>query len=100
MASFGQQIATILQHMNIVDQVSVTSRRQAPIVLVDEETVTESELWLSGCERCVDHALIPFVYVLDALIEGEATTEYVLYRVPKCPRCSGEIFESTFVETV
>ena len=86
--------------MNLVHRASLTSRREVPIVLVAEETVAESEQWLSGCERCVDHAVIPFVYILDALIACDPTTEYVLYRAAKCPRCSSEVSETTLVETV
>jgi len=66
------------------------------ILLVDKSVVVEALQWVSGCERCTDHALIQFDYILDAVTGAEpASTEYVMYRPMKCPSCLERITEKT-----
>jgi len=77
-------------------QLTLTEKHKT-VVLVDEATVAETEQWLSACERCVDQAAIAFVYLLDALMECEAVTEYLMCRPARCPNCSGEVSETTLV---
>jgi hypothetical protein len=66
------------------------------IFLVDQSVVFEALQWVSGCERCTDHALIEFDYILDAVTGADpASTEYVMCRPMKCPSCLERITEKT-----
>ena len=68
------------------------------IVLVGEALLSELELWLSACERCVSNAVITLDYVLDALTGADPqVTEYVMCRPTRCPTCSSQINEKTLV---
>ena len=68
------------------------------IVLIDEFTVTETEHWVSGCERCAENSTIRFAFLLDALIGNEPQlTEYLMSRAARCPACSSKITEHTLV---
>ena len=66
------------------------------ILLVDKSVVFEALQWVSGCERCTEHALLEFDYILDAVTGADpASTEYVMYRPMKCPSCLERITEKT-----
>ena len=66
--------------------------------LVDEATVMETQRWVFACEHCAENAAIPFDYLLDASTGCDpATTDYVMYRPARCPRCSREVTEKTLV---
>jgi len=66
------------------------------IFLVDKSVVFEALQWVSGCERCTEHALIEFDYILDAVTGADpASTEYVMCRPMKCPSCLERITEKT-----
>ncbi len=62
-------------------------------VLIAEETVRAAERQIESCEACTpDEAEIPFDYVLDSITGCEPeSTDYVLEKPAKCPRCSGEV---------
>ena len=68
------------------------------VAFVDEPFVLSAEDFVSGCQNCDDSAVIPFDYVLDAMTGCDPRlTEYLMYRLGKCPRCFGEINEKTLV---
>jgi hypothetical protein len=60
--------------------------------------LTQTELWVSACERCAENAAVTLNYLLDALTGCDPhSTEYVMCRAARCPSCSGEITEKTLV---
>ena len=68
------------------------------VAFVDEPLVFGAEEYVSGCQHCNEAAIIPFDYVLDALTGCEARlTEYLMYRVARCPSCAAQINEKTLV---
>jgi len=67
------------------------------IFLVDGPVLSEGLSWVSGCEHCSEYALIRFDYILDALTGADPTTEYIMCRPPRCPRCRLRITEKTRV---
>jgi hypothetical protein len=68
------------------------------VVLVDEAVLSEAQAHITGCEQCVPYAEMTFDYILDAVTERDpASTEYVLRRPAKCPRCNEDVTEKTFV---
>ena len=75
-----------------------TFAQEIDVAFVDEPYVLSAEDFVSGCQSCDETALIPFDYVLDAMTGCDPRlTEYLMYRVGKCPRCFGEINEKTLV---
>jgi len=73
-----------------------TSIEDVRILLLEESIVLEALQWVSGSERCSEHALIEFDYVLDAVTGADpAATEYVMCRPMKCPYCWKQITEKT-----
>jgi len=68
------------------------------VKLIDESVLIETLRWVSGCERCAVNAVIGFDYLLDALTGADpTTTEYIMCRPIRCPKCSGPITEKTHV---
>jgi len=77
---------------------SGVTQKETTVVLVDEPIVAESEQWLISCENCAKHPVISFVYLLDALTGCEPSeTEYLMCRPARCPRCNGNVCETTLV---
>jgi hypothetical protein len=75
---------------------TITPIEDLHIFLADGPTLFEAMQWVSGCERCSDHALIRFDYILDAVTGANPTaTEYVMCRPARCPCCGGQITERT-----
>jgi hypothetical protein len=75
---------------------AATTIEDLRILPLDESIVLEALQWVSGCERCSEHALIEFDYILDAVTGADpATTEYVMCRPMKCPYCWMQITEKT-----
>jgi hypothetical protein len=78
-----------------------TFSQEIDVAFVDEPFVLSAEDFVSGCQRCDETALIPFDYVLDAIIGCDPRlTEYLMYRLGRCPRCCAEINEKTLVAVV
>lgn len=71
------------------------------VMLVNALLLDEAQAYISGCEQCVGNAVgVPFDYILDALTESDpTTTEYVMCRPARCPRCFHEVSEKTRVVT-
>jgi hypothetical protein len=69
------------------------------VLLVGEEALQTAEKYLDGCEVCLnEHALIPFEYLLDELtVADPATTQYLLCRPARCPKCDHFVTEKTLV---
>ena len=68
------------------------------LVFVEETILMQAQSAVTGCGKCVPAAEMTFDYILDAVTGCDpATTEYVLNRPAKCPRCMGKITEKTFV---
>jgi len=69
---------------------------QTNIVLIDEAIIDEAQLSVSACEHCCKDASMTFDFFLDALTGCDPmTTEYLMCRPAKCPRCLGSITEKT-----
>jgi hypothetical protein len=71
---------------------------QLNIVLVDSTTIQIAEQLLEGCEACTEEAEVPFDIILDG-VKGSDTssTDYLLERPAKCPKCFREVNEKTMV---
>jgi len=68
------------------------------VILIDEPLLAEAEAAITGCEHCVANAEMTFEYILDAITEHDpTTTEYVICRPAKCPRCAHEITEKSLI---
>src|SRR6266404_1825567 len=67
------------------------------IVLVDEDTVAETQQCLSGCESCAENADITFDYLLDQITGCDPATNYLMCRPANCPSCSRDVTEKTLV---
>src|SRR5262245_57998748 len=68
------------------------------IVLIDELTLVDVELFVAGCEVCAENAAMSLEYVLDALTDSDPTvTEYLMCRPARCPSCSSQITEKSLV---
>ncbi len=68
------------------------------VILVDQAVLAQAQAFITGCEQCVPYAEMTFDYILDEVTHRDpATTEYVLCRAARCPRCSGEVTEKTFI---
>ena len=68
------------------------------LVLVDGPTVDAAEPFIAACERCDQDAEISFDYLLDELTGSDPSrTEYLMYRVARCPRCQAEVTEKTLI---
>lgn len=75
-----------------------TSAPEIDVAFVDEPFVLSAEDFVSGCQHCDESAVIPFDYVLDAMTGCDPrVTEYLMYRLGKCPHCYSEINEKTLV---
>jgi len=68
------------------------------VVLVNEELLSEAEEWIGSCEHCYEHCEHSFDQILDALTECDpTTTDYLMCREAKCPRCHSSVTEKTLV---
>ena len=78
--------------MDRPERVYPSSKKTIP-VLIDGETLCAAERQIDSCEACApDEAETPFDYVLDCITGCEPeSTDYVLEKPAKCPRCSGEV---------
>lgn len=66
--------------------------------LVDEPIRAAAESMISGCEHCADCTEISFEYILDQITGCDPTsTQYLLCRPARCPRCSRDVTERTLV---
>jgi hypothetical protein len=64
------------------------------ILLVDEADLVAAENLIAGCESCIEGALLPLDYVLDALTACDPlSTEYLFPRLARCPRCGSAVTE-------
>jgi hypothetical protein len=72
------------------------------VLLVGEDALQTAEKYLEGCEACLqDYALIPFAYLLDEVtVADPTTTQYLLCREARCPKCDRAVVENTLVATV
>jgi hypothetical protein len=71
---------------------------QQNIVLVDTATIQKAEQLLEGCEACTEEAEVPFDIILDGVKGSDtSTTDYLLERPAKCPKCFREVREKTLV---
>jgi hypothetical protein len=74
------------------------------IVLVDETLLAEAEGWIESCEQCSESsesAEYSFDQILDSVTGCDpAQTDYLMYRVARCPRCYSDITEKTLVRPV
>ncbi len=70
---------------------------QMTVVLVDEPRIREAQNIVTSCEKCDKSAVIPFDYLLDALIGKGPATEYLMHRFPACPHCKALVNEKTLV---
>jgi len=78
--------------MDRPERVYSSSKKTIP-VLIDGATVCAAERQIDSCEACApDEAETPFDYILDSITGCEPeSTDYVLEKPAKCPRCSGEV---------
>ena len=67
------------------------------VAFIEEPFILSAEDFLSGCHSCDESAIIPFEYVLDSMTGCDPLSEFLMYRLGKCPRCFGEINEKTLV---
>ena len=69
------------------------------VAFVDENTLTEAESFISGCEYCQpETAAIPFDQLLDEFTGYDPTvTEYVTCHAARCPQCSHEVMGNTLI---
>ncbi len=68
------------------------------VVLIDEDMLSKAENFVTGCERCVEHAEMTFEYILDEITGCDPTsTEYVMCHAAKCPGCFQDITEKTLI---
>ena len=74
-----------------------TTIQEIHVAFIDEPFILSAEDFLSGCYVCHEDAFIPFEYVLDAMTGTDPLTEFLMYRLGKCPRCFGEVNEKTLV---
>jgi hypothetical protein len=71
---------------------------QQNIVLVDTATIQIAEQLLEGCEACTEEAEVPFDIILDGVKGSDtSTSDYLLERPAKCPKCFREVREKTLV---
>ena len=74
--------------------------RDTVLFTVSPEVVVVAVRCTQGCEQCrPEEAEMPFNIVLDAVLGfSGAHTDYFMVEVGKCPRCRGDIHETTLVE--
>ena len=71
---------------------------QENINLVDEDVLIEAQECVSACEHCDESAEITFEYLLDEVTGCDSTTtDHLMCRLAKCPRCNSGITENTRV---
>jgi hypothetical protein len=69
------------------------------IVLIQVAVLREAEKQIGSCERCnPERAQIPFDCIMDRLtVHDPATTDYILEKPAKCPRCGHDVVERTLI---
>ena len=67
------------------------------VVLVDEDTLVQTQQCVAACEYCAENADITFDYLLDAVTGCDPATDYLMCRPANCPCCSRELTEKTLV---
>ena len=66
--------------------------------LVDENLRAAAQSMISGCDQCCDCPEITFDCILDELTGFDPkSTEYILCRPARCPRCRRDVTERTIV---
>jgi hypothetical protein len=72
---------------------------ETDVVFVDEPTLLEAQVFISGCEHCEpERAEISFDQILDSITGCDPTvTEYVICRPACCSRCNHAVMEKTLV---
>jgi hypothetical protein len=97
-AILARQLHRRLKTMSRPLRISEVPCEQLRVMLVDEEELACAEGLLAGCEGCTEGAHLPLDYLLDALTSADPlTTEYLLPRPLRCPRCRSEVTEKTAV---
>jgi hypothetical protein len=65
------------------------------VVLVDERDLFDAWQFVAACERCFPGASLRFDYLIEAVMDGEPSTEYLMWRLVSCPACGNDIHEKT-----
>jgi hypothetical protein len=65
------------------------------LVLVDDPHLLDAREFVQACESCVDTAFLTFDYLLEAVMEGDPATDYLMLRAASCPSCGSHIYEKT-----
>jgi hypothetical protein len=69
------------------------------LVSVSQTAVTQAEHAIEACQRCSPQASVAFSLVLHSFrTYGTEQVEFILPVLAHCPRCWGEIDESTLVK--
>jgi hypothetical protein len=69
------------------------------LVSVSQTAVTQAEHAIEACQRCSPQAAVIFSHVLHRFrTYGADQVEFILPVLAHCPRCWGEIDESTLVK--
>jgi hypothetical protein len=76
------------------------SRPDIQVITVEKPMVCRAVKWLAGCEACMPgEAQVPFAWVLDRVTGCDGkTTDYVMVRPARCPKCVGDVLESTIIQ--
>jgi len=71
---------------------------QMSVYLVGENLRAAAQSLIRGCEQCCDCPEITFDCILDELTKCDPkSTEYILCRPARCPRCRRDVTERTIV---
>ncbi len=92
----GSIIETTL--VTFVAQPTAKPYAESDVIFIDEPTLSTAQDFIAGCENCTDTAEVVFDQLLDAVTGCDPTTEYVVRRNPRCPRCLHEITANTLVQ--
>jgi len=72
-----------------------TTLETREMTLVDDPHLLDAREFVEACENCVDTAFLTFDYLLEAVMDGDPATEYLMLRAATCPSCGSNIYEKT-----
>ena len=79
------------------DRGVATAVETRDLVLVDDAQLLDAREFVQACERCADTAYLAFDYLLEAVMDGDPTTDYLMLKAATCPSCGTPIYEKTLV---